>query len=244
MYLTRFRAIALLCCFLPISAVSAAPPTQGKQYIALVDISASRNKDTLDDDRKFLGHVVKELSFGDKMVLMQVQQSGVIDRPKRATVEVPIRKDISFDSPRDKRALASAENGLNLLLPSYFVLPAGTVMLHTDIFSTLQLASEYIRDSGGRRTTLIILSDMLQSANGIEMEGVKRMPPSNWIESEKRNNLIPHLDGACVVVVGADPTTRHGVVVRNFWQKYFVAAGARLGAENYRILPPEADLCN
>jgi hypothetical protein len=49
----------------------------------------------------------------------------------------------------------------------------------------------------------------------------------------------PSRGGACGVVVGAPPTTPDGQRVRDFWEEYFTAAGARLEAGNYRLRAPE-----
>ena len=79
---------------------------------------------------------------------------------------------------------------------------------------------------------------MLQSTSAFEFEGGRRMPAEGWVSAQARQGLLPSLDGACVVVVGADPTTPHGQRVRAFWGEYFDAAGARLDPGNYRVRAP------
>jgi hypothetical protein len=112
---------------------------------------------------------------------------------------------------------------------------------HTDILTTLQIAGEQLRDSEGRASTLLLLSDMLQSAQGIEMEKLTRMPRTDWVTKQKRLGLIPNLSGACVLVVGADATKESGVRIRRFWQQYFDAAGSTLADTRYRATAPPAD---
>lgn len=83
---------------------------------------------------------------------------------------------------------------------------------------------------------------MLQSADGIEMQGHARMPPSDWIEEQRRMGNLPSFNGACVYVVGGDQTPE----VRNFWKTYFMATGASLIDKNYRSTVPlqGAQICN
>jgi hypothetical protein len=38
----------------------------------------------------------------------------------------------------------------------------------------------------------------------------------------------------CVVVAGADVSSARGAAIRDFWEKYFEAAGTRIAADNYR----------
>src|SRR5690606_34989494 len=87
----------------------------------------------------------------------------------------------------------------------------------TDLFATLHIAAEYVRDEPDRETTLLLLSDMLQSAHGVEMGREGGVPPPTWLVAQSRAGLLPALAGVCVVVVGADATTPGGVAVRDFW---------------------------
>ena len=110
----------------------------------------------------------------------------------------------------------------------------------TDIVSTLHTASEYAQDANGRKTTVVLLSDMLQSANGIEMERLRRMPPAGWIAQQRVAGALPDLGGVCVAAVGADGTTKEGAAVKQFWTKYLKAAGADFRESNYRLLTTQA----
>jgi hypothetical protein len=93
-----------------------------------------------------------------------------------------------------------------------------------------------VRDAGSRPTQLVLLSDMLQSAHGVEMSRADGVPPAGWVESQAASGLLPRLDGSCVTVVGADATSANGVAVRDFWKKYLEASGASLPEANYRLI--------
>jgi hypothetical protein len=149
---------------------------QPRQYIVLVDLSESRSPDVLREDQHFLNNVIRNLNFGDHFVLIQIQQLGLADRPKRWEVPMPTPKDPSYPTAHDRQRLQSAQKGLVFEMPSFFQSRASAKVLHTDIFTTLAVASEIARDGRGKPTTLVLLPDMLQSAKGVEMEHLSRMP--------------------------------------------------------------------
>lgn len=72
------------------------------------------------------------------------------------------------------------------------------------------------------------------------------MPPPGWVRDQGKAGLVPQLPGACVVVIGADATTKPGMKVKNFSEGYFSAAGASLLSNSYRIIPQSTDsgLCH
>jgi hypothetical protein len=209
-----------------------------KQYVVMIDISASRPTEMLAESKQFLDHVVQGLTFGDQIVLIQMQQVGLTDHPLRHAFTMPEPQDSAFITVRDRDQLSAEVKSVKSAVPSFFRARNDGGVMHTDILTTVLLADEFVRDGGDRQKVLVLLSDMLQSAKGIEMDGLARMPPHGWIETQKSLGLLPQLGGACVVVVGADATTREGVIVRNFWQAYFTAAGAILTPQNYRATPP------
>lgn len=209
-----------------------------RQVIVLLDLSASQTPAMLAEARRFLDELVDRLSFGDRIVLLEVHRSGVRDSVRRWQDTLPRLPDPGYVSSRDRARLQGARDAARSVARVFFDSARAGKALHTDLFATLHIAAEYARDSGGRETILVLLSDMLQSARGIEMEGLRRMPPPGWLEHQREAGLLPELDGACVVVVGADATTADGAAVRDFWLDYFGAAGAHLGREDYRLLAP------
>jgi hypothetical protein len=215
------------------------------QYIIVIDLSASRNDLMLAESRKFLSLLVQNLTFGDQVAILGMQQVGLVDHPLRWQTSMPEVRDPSFPTFREKASLQAAKKGVDAAVDTFFKDKNAARAMHTDIFTTLLLASEFARDSKGRPTKLILLSDMLQSAKGVEMQGLRRMPNPGWIEREKRIGLIPVLPGTCVLAVGADPTTREGITIRGFWEAYFAAAGASLKSRDYRATPPTdiSDVC-
>ena len=96
-----------------------------------------------------------------------------------------------------------------------------------------------LRAAPGRDATLYIFSDMLQSNRTIDMEGLRLMPSSNWVERERTAGTLPDLSGLCVYVVGARVDTNMSQRVKDFWQEYFDATGAVFEARNYTLRPVE-----
>ena len=209
-----------------------------RQYIILLDLSMSRSNEVRNEGVDFLNRLSTELHFGDRVTVLQVQQTGLIDHPKHWTDDMPVPVDSSYVTSRDKKQLAAEQESVRDAFKGLSQLPPGDKVQHTDLITTLNLSGEYAHDFSSQRTTVILLSDMLQSSNGIEMAHLKRMPPVDWVDAQKKLGLIPNLSGACVIVVGADATTQDGARVRDFWQAYFATSGANLSLANYRATPP------
>jgi hypothetical protein len=226
------------CSKLEASGDRGAAVQQPRQYVVLIDLSASRSPEVLKEDQQFVGQLVQNLNYGDRFVVLQMQQVGLAERPHHWETDMPVPADATFLTSHDKQKLVGAQKGLLYLLPSFFLNKNEAKVIHTDIFTTLQIASELTHDSNHKKPVLVLLSDLLQSAKGIEMDHLAHMPPQGWIAIQQRLDLLPHLADACVSVLGADPTTKEGVTVRKFWQSYFTAAGASLDSNQYRTTPP------
>jgi hypothetical protein len=162
----------------------------------------------------------------------------------KADLDVSLIKPANSLALDENEELKSTRNDLKEPVHLFFQRAQTRPVLHTDILTTLSIASEKV--SEGKRNVLVILSDMLQSSREFEFEHLKRMPPPGWIRQRAQQGLTRPLYGACVVAVGADPSTHEGIVVREFWQQYFKASNANLSTRNYRTTPPSADasLCD
>ncbi len=227
-------------CF-PAHGVATPGSFAATQFIVLIDLSASRNAAVLNEQQQFLNQLAARLGFGDQIVLLQMQQNGLSDHPLHWTVTMPRPNDGSYITSRDRSRLSSAQTGVRQAIPSFFRNQSPSKVNHTDIFTTLHLAEESARDGENRRTVLMLLSDMLQSGQGFEMERLRKMPPPHWIETEAHNGLMPDFGHACVVAIGADATNIDGSKVRSFWEAYFAAADAVLLPRNYRATPPAVE---
>ena len=104
----------------------------------------------------------------------------------------------------------------------------------TDLVSTLFDVSDVIRGSQPSHPRIIMLSDMLQSTPGMNMENGGATSAGEWLRERKRQGMLPDLARACVVVIGGDRSTETGARAFGFWREYFAAAGAELKPSNYR----------
>jgi hypothetical protein len=231
-------AVIMSGCKQDIAEAASAPP---KNYIVLLDRSLSRSDASREDGTQFINRLSKGLNFGDHIAVLQVQELGLNDHPKHWSDDMPSQTDPTFVSSYDRKMLEAEQENVQSAVKSLSSVSDGAQLVHTDLFTTLGLAGEYKQDYGGRLTTLIVLSDMLQSAKGIEMDHAKQMPPPGWISQQRQLGLLPNFTGACVLVVGADGVTSSGVKVRDFWRNYFTATGANLPVSNYRARPPLTD---
>ena len=116
----------------------------------------------------------------------------------------------------------------------------------TDIFGTLTRAADYAKASRNRPTTLLLLSDMINETPDVRMTSMQEIPGRTWIRERVDAKRIPQLRGVCVVVAGADVSSARGAAIRDFWDKYFAAAGTTVSSDNYRnmISDPSEVNCN
>jgi hypothetical protein len=216
--------------------------TVTRQYLVVIDISSSRNDETLAQDKEFLKAMIQNLCLGDQIVLQQVHYNGPHDDAKHWSQTMPSPASSDFVAQDEKDRLAETIDAVKEIAPRYFNSNDGQPVQHTDLFATLNDIGEFAGDGGNRSRIILLLSDMLQSADGIEMQDQARMPPPDWIERKRNMGNLPSFSGACVYVVGGDQTP----AVKNFWKAYFTATGASLTDKNYRSTVPlqGAQICN
>jgi hypothetical protein len=215
-------------------------PIGSRLYVVLLDASASRPKSMILQGQQFVHVLVDQMTYGDRLVVLEMYEEGVKDQ--KNVLDMVISKSEDVTSLDEKERLESSRKGVKDAIDLFVQESLKKPILHTDILTTLSIASEKL--SPETHNCLVVLSDMLQSSSEFEFEHLRRMPSSLWINETNKQGLIRPLYGSSVVVVGADPSTREGVIVREFWRQYFAASNASLGLQNYRTTPPsEASMC-
>lgn len=217
-------------------SAASAPP--GVQHIALIDISGSRTARQLREMRAVLDQIVARIGPGDQLVLMEVFASAQGDAFSFSE-DVPRARSAAKPTPSELKRVEGVRRGAEVFLEEVFSPERAGKVNGTDLFYTLQRAGEYRQAARGRRTVLYVLSDMLQSAGGVNMERAGGIPGADWVARQEKEGLLPGLAGSCVVVIGAEPARRDAAWVRGFWVEYFGRAGAGLRGENYRELGPD-----
>jgi hypothetical protein len=219
-----------------LAAASASTTTGARQLILAADISPSQPQAVLLGHAELASALVTRLSFGDRLVVLQVRDKGVSAADKGRSLTAPTARNTRKVLSSDRRQLTAFHKTAVQMTKEVIDPEKSKALQNTDLMSTLQIAGQYVQD-GGRRPVIVIMSDMLQTVGKYNFE--KETPPGHdWIIAQKNAGLIPDLRGACVVVVGADVTTPRALQIRDFWQAYFRAANARV--EQYRLLATDA----
>jgi len=216
---------------LPAAAANHTPP---RQMIVAVDLSGSRNDIELASDRELLQTIVRSLHPGDEMVLIRVAGSGGQRGLATWGRTLPTFQDQDQPTQREQRQFKAAQDDAIRDVSNLFKQRDSVKAGGTDIRATLYTAGDKSREASGRRTTLILLSDMIQEADGLNFMRPHGIPGTDWVEAQQRADLIPHLSKVCVSIVGPDVSTSQGVKTRAFWSAYFRAAGAVFSNDRYR----------
>jgi hypothetical protein len=214
------------------------PMLPGQQYIVGIDLSASRSKQAVDESRRLLDDLVEtKLANGDQLVILEMY-GGATSSEHQWMDTVPSVRLPGKISPIDRKKLDEFKQEAHEVVDAIFKAGATTKIESTDILGSLNRASDYTKASAGRRSTVVLLSDMENSTGEVEM--AHAVPAHTWIASRKAANRLPDLTRMCVVVSGASGTTAHGARIREFWFDYLGEAGAELPPANYREFIPVA----
>lgn len=211
----------------------AATVAGANQYVVGIDISGSRTPSQLQEEQAVVEGLMGRMSFGDRIILVETYRTGV-DSAGQWQDSIPARRFTGELRARERADLEEFRSTAPRVAATFFDAEKSKRVMSTDLFHTLWRAADYAKSANGRRTTLVLLSDMLQSTDEVNMERAGGVPSDSWIEQRKAEGRLPDLANVCVFVVGAEVASRQGAKVRGFWQRYFEAAGARFPGANYR----------
>jgi hypothetical protein len=226
-------SLALLGCTAGGQDNAAETVNGANQYVVGIDISGSRTPSQLQEEQAVVEGLMGRMTFGDRIILVETYRTG-IDSAGQWQDSIPARRFTGALRARERAALEEFHSAAPRVAATFFDAEKSKRVMSTDLFRTLWRAADYAKSANGRRTTLVLLSDMLQSTDEVNMEHAGGVPSDSWIQSRKAQGRLPDLANVCVFVVGADPSSQAGATVRAFWQKYFEAAGARAPSTNYR----------
>jgi hypothetical protein len=221
------------------SAVGGESPNPGRAFIVGIDISGSRTKTELDESKKLLDGLIDRLQPGDRLTLIEVYQGGR-EPAKQWSDSIRTPKNPRQLTGSDERRLEDFRDIAKMQTSILFDSARAREIQKTDIFGTLARAADYAKASRNRATTLLLLSDMMNETPDVTMTSAQEIPGESWIKHLAAAKRIPQLRGVCVVVAGADVSTERGAAIRDFWSRYFQAAGTRVSADNYRNMISDA----
>lgn len=205
--------------------------------IFVYDRSASISDYQLELARDLTRQRIAALSHGDRIAAVQVLQLSLDEPPQRWSQDVPKREWEGMDVARDSVTLARFQRDADAYLRSFTEVSEREKIMGTDLLSTFHDVAAEVSPFRDYRTVAYLFSDMLQSGTEIEMEGLRRMPEEDWVESRRAAGRLPDLEGVCVVVIGARTDTDASQKVKNFWSEYLKATGANLYEHNYTLRP-------
>ena len=217
----------------------ASPKSVPIDWIVAVDLSASRQPAQLDAAQTLVSTLATSIHNGDRMTILRVYEHGLADDDFLWTWDVPPAHDPARVSISDSLQLEKASRALRAEIPSIFDPGISGKLMQTDLFATLFRVADLARGDGTRAKRLVLISDMLHSSGGIDME--RFIPDTDWVTRRVAEGRIPRLDGVCVVVAGPDVSAASSARLLSFWRAYFRAAGADFHDENYRNYFPDLE---
>jgi hypothetical protein len=216
------------------------PAVPGTLYIIAIDVSGSRTATQLSEGTQLVNGLIARMTNGDNLVLVQTYQAGN-GAAKQWAGAIPAAATPGHPTGGALKKAQQFKNTAQMLAGAFFDSTDSKHVMTTDLLFTIGRAADYAKSARGRRTTLVIMSDMLNSTPELTMDGKNGVVPNAaWIDARKAHKQLPDLRGVCVVVDGADVSTARGAAVRAFWQAYFAAAGTQLPDENYRNMISDA----
>ncbi len=225
-----FFAVLAISCDAAVGGESAYP---GHSYIVGVDISGSRTRTDLDESKKLLDGLIDRLQPGDHLTLIEVYQGGR-ESAKQWTDSIRTPRKPGELTASERRRLEDFKDIARMQTSILFDSVRAREIQSTDIFGTLARAADYAKATRNGGTTLLLLSDMVNETPEVRMTSLQEIPGRTWIRERVDAKRIPQLRSVCVVVAGADVSSARGAAIRDFWNKYFVAAGTSVSPDNYR----------
>jgi len=217
-----------------------APRLPAHQYVIGVDISGSRTPTQLQEAGRLINGMIGRMQNGDRLVLVETYRANN-DAARQFDDSIPPARRPDKPTGSDRKKVAYFQNSARIIAQGFVDPKRSKTIMSTDLLMTLQRAADYARSGGGRSTTLLLLSDMLNSTPELNMERAGGIPDSAWIAKLQVQGRMPDLRGVCVFAVGGDVRTSRGAAARRFWKAYLAAAGATYSDErNYRNMVADA----
>lgn len=220
----------------PLAAADAPPPGRAPtQFVIGVDISASRSGQELQDARALLQNLAATLQPGDRVVFIETFRAGT-NLAREWADSIPALRRPPGMTGGERRRRADFRDDVAAIAGVFVDSVRSRSITTTDLISTLWRAADHARASGGRATTLILLSDMLNSTPELNMERPDGVPGGDWVARRQADGRIPRLDGVCVIAVGAEMKSARGPRVQAFWDEYLRAAGSGLPVSRFHAM--------
>lgn len=208
-----------------------APKPPKREVMVALDVSGSRSSADLKADRQLVEQIIERLDPADRIVLMTVD-GRTRARGNGWPFLIPEVKHYPHKSQIEQQNITDSKSDINKQVEDLF--QGEQKKVETNIFGTMFTVADFRHESGGRPTTLILFSDMIQDSDKVRFDRNGGIPKTTWITEQRDGGRLPKLNGVCVSVVGADTSTAQGLAIRSFWSAYFSETGADFSADRYR----------
>jgi hypothetical protein len=198
--------------------------------VVFVDASLSVSEEAWDSRyRTPYVEICRRLGHGDRLILAPITARSltgyepVIDRTFRPRTGRSHTDAVSLEA--DRRAAVEGFSKVKRGEKKTQILDA-----------TAMAADLFAANAGFGERWLVLLSDMLESSEGIEFERTKldEKKARSIIDERRKKGLLPSLEGVRVFVGGASgPSSQKFAEVRGFWTTYFRDAGASFDGDGW-----------
>jgi hypothetical protein len=199
------------------SAASVAP----RPVVVLLDLTISTRKESFAANKRTVSDVINLLAGGQRILVLGIADSFghseiLMDR------QVPqARGYLGVELRAARERLIAEWDRLSKNVELKYK--------QTDIIGTLSLLP-YLGHLEQVSIQLVVLSDLRQSVD-LDLERPTRLAAQTMLERAQRHPGIPRLAGAEVHLLGVDPVGKSAEYfreLREFWTRFFSAAGARV----------------
>jgi hypothetical protein len=190
--------------------------------LACLDVTGSTERDRRENIKAIL-KIMDSLKPGDSIDVMLISEKTFNDPEYLLNAKMPSKTGYFKEHAlRAKRSLirefrAKAEK-------------LSESRCATSIIDGVYLFTELVKESQAERKVLVLLSDMIQTAQNINSDTLSKKGKS-IISELKADGLIPDMKGIDVYVMGASTygmNLTQWTSLKRFWVKYFSAAEANL----------------
>jgi hypothetical protein len=216
--------IASIIVFLLMSENVAFAKEPSTHVLCCLDVTGSAERERIENTRAVL-RIIDGLKPGDTIDVMLITEKTFNDPEYLISAKMPSK------SGYFKEHVVKAKKGLI----REFRKKAETLSesrCATSIIDGLYLFAELVKEKPAERHVLVLLSDMIQTAQGIKPETLAR-DGGKVLNNLKADSLIPDMRGVEVYVMGASTNgmnLKTWTKLKHFWLKYFAYAGANMKA--------------
>lgn len=213
-----------------------------KTIVVLLDKTASI-KDQTTVFKSAINTVFKELKPGDRFRLAEITGDSASDFDFNVSLNIPNKPKYSMLTSNSSEYTEKlnifnkkvSEQKEKAKEKTYKELDKKPTAMTTDLFGAIYTANLYLKKEKNRKI-LLILSDMIEEDQNWRFNKIhwNNAIEKKILNKQKTLSLIPNMDGACVIVVGAKASSlSREQWIRKFWGDFFKDSNATFDDSMY-----------